>query len=99
VDEYLDLPRSEDIASRETAIARRLVRSGFFETMQERLGPVPIEQSMNDLSISRQVLRDLGMTAKECQDACLLLILHGAYADCDVLLEARPAILALEKPS
>ncbi len=97
VDEYLALPRSEDVAGREKPIARRLIRSGFFEAMQEHLGPVPVDQCMNDLSITRQVLGDLGLTAGQCRDACLLLILHGAYADCDVLLEARSAILALEK--
>ncbi len=97
VDEYLALPRSEDVAGREKSIARRLIRSGFFEAMQEHLGPVPVDQCMNDLSITRQVLGNLGFAAGECRDACLLLILHGAYADCDVLLEARSSILALEE--
>jgi hypothetical protein len=99
IDEYLALPRSEDIADREGPVARRLIKADFFRALEKRLAPLPVEQSMADLTATRELLSELGWSDTDCRDACLLLIRHGAYSDCDVLLEAKPSILALEKPS
>jgi hypothetical protein len=99
VEAYLALPRSDDIASREAAIAKRLVKAKFFDALEAKIASLPVEQSMADLSNTRAVLREKGFTEKQAQDACLLCIRHGALADCDVLLEARTSILALERSS
>ncbi len=99
IDEYLSLPRSEDVADREQAIAQKLLKADFFGGLEKRLAPLSVEQCMADLSISRGLLAELGWSDQDRQDACLLLIRHGAYSDCDVLLEAKPSILALEKSS
>jgi len=99
VDEYLAMPRSDDIVGREKTIAHRLIRSGFFEELERKVGPLPVEQCMASFAVSRELLRKRGFSPRESQEACLLFIRHGAYADCEVLLQARPAILELETPS
>jgi hypothetical protein len=99
VEEYLALPRSDDIAGGEKMIAHRLIRSGFFEELERKVGPLQVEQCMASLALSRDLLRERGFSPRETHEACLLFIRHGAYADCEVLLQARPAILELETPS
>ncbi|UCG16190.1 MAG: hypothetical protein JSV19_12935 [Phycisphaerales bacterium] len=99
VETYLALPRSEDVADRQQTIARRLIRSGFFEALEERLGPLPVELCMANFAVTRELLREQGYSKQQCDEACLLFILHRAYSDCDVLVEAKRSILALEKPS
>ena len=99
VEAYLALPRSEDVADRQQAIARRLIRSGFFEALEERLGPLPIELCMMSFAVTRELLREQGYSKRQCDEACLLFILHRAYSDYEILVEAKRSILALEKPS
>jgi hypothetical protein len=99
IDEYLALPRSEDIAGREAAIARRVIEADVFGALEGRMGSLPVEQCIADLSVTREVLHAKGFSARETQEACLLFIRHGAYCDADVVLEGKPSILTLEETS
>ena len=94
------------MASARCAIQRRpifamMVREAIssMQTLEERLGPMPIELCMMNFAVTRELLREQGYSKRQCDEACLLFILHRAYSDYEILVEAKRSILALEKPS
>ncbi len=86
---FLALPRSEDIVQDEPRIARRLLKSKFFGKLEAQLGPSPMDSCPGSLQGSRQVLRSLRFSAAQVERACLVLIRHRSYCDCEVLVRAR----------
>lgn len=85
VDQFLRLPRSEDIAEREEPIFGALVRMKFFETVKERMKPNPAKSCKGDFSESDAVLSDLEAGTERRREARLLFIRYGAYCDCQAV--------------
>lgn len=93
VDAYLKLPRSEDVADRETSIYARLAKARFFEALGKSLGPAPDKNCPGDLSKTAAVLRKKKWTAPRIRDAKLVFIRHGVFCDCQVLQTAQPTLV------
>ncbi len=90
VDQFLQQPRSEDVAERESAIYGRLIEAGLFGRLESAMQPAPDRACAGDFSRTRSILSDKGFGEEDLRDAKLSLIRHGAYCDCQVLLTARP---------
>ncbi|MBU0719153.1 MAG: hypothetical protein KJ749_12960 [Planctomycetes bacterium] len=93
VDEFLKLPRSEDVADREAEIYSDLVRMGFFDRLGKSLGPSPEQGCSGGFAQTVEVLSTKGYPPAKICDAKLVFIRHGAYCDCQVLQSVR-AVLA-----
>lgn len=92
VDEYLRLPRTEDVAAAEGKIYRKLIKAGFFDALALALGPSPDKKCLADFTETMAILRDKNYSATAADEAKLALIGRGAYCDCQVLLAARQAL-------
>lgn len=95
IDQFLKMPRSEDIADREQAIFAELQDRGFFDALRRALKPTPTKACQGDFSSTGSALSKGRSTDKVTQDAKLLFIRHGAYCDCQVLAEVEPALSKL----
>ena len=91
IDDYLKLPRSEDVADRERDICAGLIEVHFFELLGRSLGPSPDKKCPGDFSISAGVLGERGYSTAKIREAKLAFIRHGCYCDCQALLSAQPA--------
>ena len=85
VDQFLKLPRSEDVAGREPRVAAELERVEFFAAMKKAMGANPKKKCGGDFSLSMRILDDKKLSTTMARDAKLLFIRHGAYCDCQVL--------------
>ena len=92
VDQFLKMPRSEDVADREQAIFADLQARGFFDALRQALKPTPTKACEGDFSKTGDALSNGRSADKIAQDAKLLFIRHGAYCDCQVLAEVEPAL-------
>ncbi|MFQ5591816.1 MAG: hypothetical protein ACE5HE_11685 [Phycisphaerae bacterium] len=92
IEEFLELPRSEDIAERERDIYCRLLELGFFESLSAALGESPEATCRGDFSRSAALLGAANWTAKQIRDAKLVFIHHGTYCDCQALLSAASVL-------
>ena len=92
VDEFLRMPRSEDVAPREGHIYQELVRIGFFEALAQRLSPSPTDRCKGGFADSTAVLEEKRIPSEAITEAKLAFIAQGAYCDCQALLSARPAL-------
>jgi len=90
VDDYLKLPRSEDVDSKLPQIWKQLREWRFFELLEDELVRVPPSQAPDDFSHSKHVLDARGATAQQRQDACLAFMRQQAYNDWEVLRKVRP---------
>ena len=95
IDEFLKMPRSEDIADREDAIFADLQDRGFFDTLREAMNPTPAKVCKGDFSSTVGALSKGRSADKITRDAKLLFIHHGAYCDCQVLAEVESALSKL----
>ena len=92
VEEFLKLPRSEDMAGKEAVIYTGLLEAGFFEALAESLGSAWEENCLGDFSKSTEIFLARRFPETEIREAKLLFIRHGAYCDCQVLQSVRPAL-------
>ena len=90
---YLALPRSEDVVQDEPRLARRLLKANFFDKLEAKLGPSPMDACSGGLQGTRQLLGSLRFSAVQVERACLVLIRHRSYCDCEVLMRARPELV------
>ena len=95
IDQFLKMPRSEDVADREQAIFADLQERGFFDALRQALKPTPTKACKGDFSGTGGALSKGRSADKIMQDAKLLFIRHGAYCDCQVLAEVEPALSKL----
>jgi hypothetical protein len=95
VEDYLNLPRSEDVADKEREIYVGLARAGFFELLGNSLGPSPETRCEGDYFTTTAVLSKKGYPVAKIHDAKLVFIQHGVYCDCQVLQTAQPALARL----
>ena len=89
LDEFLKLPRSEDVADEEPEIVERLVRTGFFDALTEALGAQPTAACRGDFALVRRILADQKFAKSALQNVLLVLMRNGAYCDCEVLFNAQ----------
>ena len=90
--QYMGMPRSEDIAAEAPAIAVMLQKKGFAGRMLALLGPHPEDASTTHFAATRQVLAECKLTNAEIEKACLYLIAEGAYCDMQVLMDVLPKL-------
>ncbi len=98
IDEFLKLPRSEDVAAEEPQIVRRLVSAGFFDVLAEALGSEPTAACRGDFAIVRRILAEKKFAKSALQNALLVLMRNGAYCDCEVLFNAQLVQLRTGSP-
>jgi len=92
VDEFLELPRSEDVAPKERDICEALKKLKFFDALQESLGRSPQKKCTGDFAKSEAALKSAKAPATRVREAKLVFIRHGAYCDCQVLQTVAPAL-------
>lgn len=92
IDEFLKLPRSEDVAEREVSIYDKLAAAGFFSALEKSLGKSPQKSCGGDFSGAAQVLQAARWTPDAICDAKLVFIRHGAYCDCQIIETVGPAL-------
>lgn len=85
IDEFLHLPRSEDVADREEGIYNTLLKAKFFDTLKQSLKPSPAKACKGDFVHVAKVLAERKYTPAKIRDAKLVFIRHGAYCDCQVV--------------
>lgn len=90
---FLALPRSADIVQDEPRIARRLFKANFFGQLATLLGESPMDACPGSLQGCRQLLRSLRFSATQVERACLVLIRHRSFCDCEVLMRARQELM------
>jgi len=95
IEEYLRLPRSEDVAGREKSICTGLVENRFFESLRDSLAPKPTDRCPGDFSLSLAALSAAGFSATKIRDAKLVFIRHGAFCDCQVIETVHPVVRQL----
>jgi len=102
IDDYLKMPRSEDIASKEDTLIAVLNDKAVFQQLADALSDAPGEQKSasrctlpgcdGNFTVTRRILKQCGISPKRVERVCLLLIRHGAYCDCRVLTVARESV-------
>ena len=92
IDDYLKMPRSEDIAAKEEALIRALDELSFFDELAVELGDAPEQVCDRSFTLARRVMEKRETSPKRMDELCLLLIRHGAYCDCEALGDARQSI-------
>ena len=90
--DYMRMPRSEDIESREATVRSRLTKIGFFDRFAEALEDEDDEPSRDDFVIARQVMTEAGLAEADAVNAALYFIRQGAYCDADILDVVLPAV-------
>lgn len=89
VEAHLQLPRSEDVATREDEIFHDLHDAGFFGALGTALGTVPERKCPGDLSTLAKVLIEKQFTPTQVWDVKLTFIGQGVYCDCQALLTSK----------
>jgi len=83
-DDYMKMPRSEDIIGNETSILKRLTAVKFFKKFEDRLMAKRQAPSRRDFIVAKEILEEAGLSPKEITHACLYFIRHGGYSDAQV---------------
>lgn len=86
VEDFLKLPRSEDLSGRKKAVGAELVRIGFFDALADGCSP---DRCGGDFTQSMALLKENNLSAAKVRDSKLLFIQHGAFCDCQVVATVR----------
>ncbi len=92
VDEFLKLPRSDDVQDREASVYAGLRQASFFEALSESLGDTPTTTCPGDFSHTAKVLAAAQYSSQRIVEVKLVFIKHGAYCDCQVLGSVEPVL-------
>jgi len=95
LEEFLQSPRSEDVADAEPDLYRKLIKGNVFGTLDVSMGSSPEGTCTGDFSKTLGILRGNSFSREQIRDARLVFIRHGAYCDCQVLTTAQPALARL----
>ncbi len=93
IDDFLKLPRSEDVEPREHELYEAVMKVGVFDALAERLGDEPTKICGGSLAELEVILKQKKMSKRRAVGCKLMFIRHGAFCDCQVLLTVR-AVLA-----
>ncbi|MCC7290845.1 MAG: hypothetical protein IT449_02150 [Phycisphaerales bacterium] len=88
IEDYLKMPRSEDVAERADVIIRQAAAKGVFEKLEKALGDDPAGACGGDFALLMKAQKTLKVAAKPAQELCLALIQKGAYCDCEAIESA-----------
>lgn len=92
LEQYLALPRSEDVAKQANDVLAELAATNFFAVLEDEMVRIPPNQTACGLTVTRRILKSRGLTDKRVQTICLVLIGAGGFNDWSVLREVRPQI-------
>jgi len=92
VDDFLALPRSEDVAGRESAIYARLNQVHAFELLGKALGASPERNCAGNFARLTKVLSKRHISEQDICEAKLAFIRCGCYCDCQALRSGREAL-------
>lgn len=95
LEEFLKLPRSEDVTGREREIYVELAKARMFDVLAEQMGASPDKRCSGDFREMAGLLSARRFPEGKSRDAKLLMIRHHAYCDCQVVLTAWPALRQL----
>lgn len=95
VDQFLKLPRSEDVAPRERQVYAALRKGHVFDRLRRALGASPDQRCRGSFAASLKAMAAARLSAKQIADAKLVFIRHGAYCDCQVIQTVEAALAAL----
>ncbi len=85
IDDYLKMPRSEDVAGRAEEIIRQAAGKGVFKKLERALGNDPAKACGGDFALLMKAAKTLKVATKQAQELCLALIHKGAYCDCEAI--------------
>ena len=94
-DDLLGLPRSEDVADRESDIYTKLTNLDFFDALARALGAAPQKSCTGGFSEVAAILSAKEFSKEGITDSKLVFIRHGAYCDCQVLLTVRAELAGM----
>ena len=92
IEQFLKLPRSEDVAERQDEVLTYLQKLNFFERLAGSLGPTPSKSCLGGFSQSTAILASKDCPQAAIRDAKLVFIRAGAYCDCQALVVGRDAL-------
>lgn len=92
--EYMRMPRSEDVASEEKKLTELLRRVKFPERLTAALRDAPGVASPDDFLETRKAMFAAGLDEAQVQKACLMLIGRGAFCDAHVVADVLPSLFA-----
>lgn len=95
--EYMRMPRSDDVAGLETAILRRLDEIAFFDKHEKALAAEGGTVSERDFDEARRILAKAGLDEGENVKARLLFIRYGGFCDAEIPTVVQPAMADGEK--
>ncbi len=98
VDDFLKLPRSEDVQDKEPRVIEGLAKVRFFEALATELGEEPTARCGGDFTVVRRVLTAAKLKNSALRDALLVLMRNGAFCDCEALFNAQLLLLRTGKP-
>lgn len=90
--DLMKMPRASDIANDADQIKGRLEDAGFSVKIREVFGAEPQRASITHFEATRRILSDGGWSEDEVTQACLFMILQGAYCDAHVLTDVLPKL-------
>lgn len=90
LEQYLALPRSEDIDPKLPQVWAFLADLNFFAALEDELVRIALADCPDDLSISKRVLAAKQAQPDQIRDAVLAFMRHEAYTDWEVLRKVRP---------
>lgn len=97
LEQYLALPRSEDVAKQSKDVLAELAATNFFAVLEDEMVRIPPNQTANGLTETRRILKSRGLDDKRVQTTCLVLIGAGGFNDWSVLREVRPQVESTSK--
>lgn len=90
--EYMRMPRSEDVAAEGGKIVELLLRSKFPDRLAAALQKEANGASPDDFKATRRVLALAGLDEDQSRKVCLYLIGRGAYCDAHVAADVLPQL-------
>lgn len=85
VDDYLKMPRSDDVRPEADQLLDELRQKGFFDRLRKALGKSPEDECADDFKVVAKVLRGLRCSQARIDKTCLALLSVGKYCDCEAL--------------
>lgn len=92
LEQFLKMPRSEDIKSRRQEIYNGLLRADFFSTLSEAMDGQPVENCGGGFQKLRECLKLKRFSAKHIDEAKMLFICYGAFCDCQAVVTIQPKL-------
>jgi len=90
--DLMKMPRASDIGDGADLIRSRLEEAGFQTKFREVFEGEPQQASITHFDVTRCVLTEAGWSEHDVTQACLFMVLQGAYCDAHVLADVLPKL-------